>query len=343
MIQDLNEIYMQRCLQLAQNALTEVAPNPMVGCVIVHNSLVLAEGFHQQYGKAHAEVNAINNLKESDLDKIPTSTLFVNLEPCAHQGKTPPCAHLIIDKGFKRVVIANKDPNPLVSGKGINLLKNAGIEVIDGMLQKEAAFLNRRFFTYHNQKRPYLILKWAESVEGNFCPKDRSTFWMSNEAANLINHQWRSEESAILVGKNTAKTDNPRLTVRKVAGKNPLRVLLDFSLELENLPLHIFDHEAATLVFNQKRTYQNATNDFVQVKDVNDALHELYKRGVLSMIVEGGYDTLQHFIQEKLYDEVRIIHTEKNLEDGLKISLPNHLHLYEELAASNNLIKKYHI
>ena len=216
------EIYMHRALELARNGAGKVSPNPMVGCVIVHNGTIIGEGWHQQFGGPHAEPNAIAAVNNQELLK--DATLYVTLEPCAHFGKTPPCAHLIIEKQIPRVVVCNLDPNPLVAGKGIKLLKDAGIEVKTGILAQEGAFLNRRFFTYINHKRPFIILKWAETADGFVARENYDSKWISNALSRKLVHKWRTEEDAILVGKNTALYDNPQLTSRDWEGKNPISV-----------------------------------------------------------------------------------------------------------------------
>jgi diaminohydroxyphosphoribosylaminopyrimidine deaminase/5-amino-6-(5-phosphoribosylamino)uracil reductase len=214
---------MQRCFQLAENGLGYVAPNPLVGCVIVCDGKIISEGFHQQYGLNHAERNAILHVADKDLLK--KSILYVNLEPCSHFGKTPPCADLIIERKIPKVVVSNLDSNPEVAGKGIERLQNAGIEVITGVLENQGRFLNRRFFTHIEKKRPYIILKWAKSLDGFMSSETER--WITNEAMRNLVHKWRSEESAIMVGTNTVSTDNPKLNVRAYFGKNPLRITID--------------------------------------------------------------------------------------------------------------------
>jgi diaminohydroxyphosphoribosylaminopyrimidine deaminase / 5-amino-6-(5-phosphoribosylamino)uracil reductase len=228
---------MQRAIQLAKLGLGNVAPNPMVGAVIVYNDIIIGEGYHQKYGEAHAEVNAINSVKNKEL--LNESTIYVSLEPCSHYGKTPPCANLIVENGIKKVVIGCSDPNPLVAGNGIKILIEAQIEVIDNVLEKECIELNKRFFTYINKNRPFIILKWAQTANGFIARENFDSKWISCEESRMWVHKWRAEEAAILVGKNTAKYDNPSLTVRDWNGKNPLRVVLDYHLELP-LTHHLF-------------------------------------------------------------------------------------------------------
>ena len=227
---DPDDIYMYRCLQLAGKGAGHVAPNPMVGAVLVHNDRILGEGYHQVYGQAHAEVNCINSVLPDDVPLIPDSTLYVSLEPCAHFGKTPPCADLIIKKQIRKVVIGCRDPFKEVDGKGIERLKAAGIEVISGVLEAACTDLNKRFFTFHTFNRPYVILKWAESANGKISGSGNERVFISNAWTNTLVHKWRSEESAIAVGTNTAMLDNPFLTTRLWPGRNPVRILLDKKL-----------------------------------------------------------------------------------------------------------------
>jgi diaminohydroxyphosphoribosylaminopyrimidine deaminase/5-amino-6-(5-phosphoribosylamino)uracil reductase len=306
------EKYMQRCLQLAANGLGNVAPNPMVGSVIVHDDKIIGEGFHANFGEAHAEVNAINSVKNKALLK--DATLYVSLEPCSHQGKTPPCSDLIIESGIKKVVIGCSDTNPLVAGKGIEKLKRAGVEVILGIMEKEARKLNKRFFTFHEQKRPYIILKWAQTADG-FIDRKRNdntepALQISNEHSRRLLHKWRSEEQAIMVGTNTARLDNPRLDVRLVSGKKPLRIVLDKNAELpENL--NLFDGSQPTLVFTSKKkeatiNIEYATIDF-ETNVLPQVMNVLHEKQIQSVIVEGGTKLLQSFIDQNLWDEARVI------------------------------------
>lgn len=314
--------YMQRCLQLAANGLGNVAPNPMVGCVIVHNDIIIGEGYHAYYGEAHAEVNAINSVKDKSLLK--DATLYVSLEPCSHQGKTPPCTNLIIESGIKNVVIACSDTNPLVGGKGIEKLKTAGVDVISGILNEEARSLNKRFFTFHEQKRPFIILKWAQTTDG-FIDKKRTdntepALQISNEHSQRLVHKWRSEEQAIMVGTTTARLDNPRLDVRLVSGKNPLRIVADRNLELAE-SLNLFDGLNPTLVFTSKEKEGKTNLDFVKI-DFNEntlqqVINELFKREIQSVLMEGGSKLLQSFIEQNLWDEARVFISENYIGDGV--------------------------
>ena len=296
---DIHKTYMQRCFQLAQNGLGYVAPNPLVGCVIVHDGQIIAEGFHRKYAQNHAERNAIRHVADDEV--LQKSTLYVNLEPCSHFGKTPPCADLIIEKKIPKVVISNLDSNPEVAGRGIERLRNAGIEVITGVLEDEGRFLNRRFFTCIEKKRPYIILKWAESLNGFMCSETER--WITNDALRNLVHKWRSEESAIMVGTNTVITDNPKLNVRAYFGENPLRITIDQHHKLSK-DLHFFDQSQPTKVY--------------ETTDISEILDDLRTQRIQSVIIEGGAKLLQSFIETNLWDEVRILTGNKRLHRGLR-------------------------
>jgi diaminohydroxyphosphoribosylaminopyrimidine deaminase/5-amino-6-(5-phosphoribosylamino)uracil reductase len=317
-----DERYMQRCLDLAIKGLGRVAPNPMVGCVIVREGKIIGEGSHQQFGEAHAEVNAIRSVANEDLLK--ESTLYVNLEPCTHFGKTPPCADLIIREGIPRVVIASVDPYPEVSGKGIKKLQSAGIEVTQGVLKRESDYLNRRFITFYTRHRSYVILKWAQSKDGFMALNEPKQFWFTNAASKELTHKWRSEEEAILVGRNTVEVDDPELTVRLWNGTNPLRVIIDEDLTL-NGNKNVFNNEADTLVFNQKTPRVEGRTRFVKIDFGNNVeqqvMSELHKLKILSVIIEGGATTLNHFIEQGLWDEARIFTSNHILKDGKRAPL----------------------
>lgn len=309
-----DELYMQRCLELATLGMGEVSPNPIVGCVIVHNNQIIGEGYHQKYGQAHAEVNAINDVLARFGEEAPNllknATAYVNLEPCAHFGKTPPCADLLVKHYLKRIVIGSTDPFEGVSGKGIAKLKDAGIEVKVGVLEKECSHLNRRFFTRIQQQRPYIILKWAQTANGYFAPADHSQKWITGELAKQLTHKWRSEEDAILVGKNTALIDNPTLTTRLATGKNPIRILIDKKLEIPSTHL-IYNQEAKTIIFNEVKTHVIDNLHFVQMEDMHVYLaqkiaFQLYLMDIQSVIIEGGQQILNQFITAGLWDEARI-------------------------------------
>ena len=302
--EEIDIMYMRRCLRLAANGLGRVRPNPLVGCVIVQDGRIVSEGYHQEYGHNHAERNALLRLS-SEL-RTPSSelTLYVNLEPCSHFGKTPPCADLIIEKGIRRVVCCNDDPNPFVAGNGFRKLEAAGIEVVRHVLEDEGRELNRRFFTFMEQKRPYIILKWAESEDGFMAPTGpvccntiaTHKYWLSTQPQNRLNHRWRTEEAAILVGSDTYLQDNPSLTPRHYLGPAPQPVVLDRRGRLTDVPPHWLHLSAPT---------------------VEESLHELYERKMQSVIVEGGRKVLDAFIDAELYDEVRILRSPQRLGSGL--------------------------
>ena len=304
---DKHEVFMQRCLDLAIKAIGHVAPNPMVGSVIVHDGRIIGEGYHQKFGQAHAEVNAVNSVQAKEI--LTQSTLYVNLEPCSHHGKTPPCADMIIHHKIPRVVVGSNDPNPKVAGKGIQKLKDAGVEVITGILKNECDFLNRRFLTYFLQHRPYIILKWAESSDGFMAPEEPGQFWLTNEYSKKLVHQWRGEEQAILVGKRTIEIDDPELTVRLAEGKNPTRVIIDRNLSIPS-SRKIFFPNAPILVYNELNHTSDGRLHFEKIDFGNEVLpqvlHSLYQKNIQSIIVEGGPYTLQQFIDQNLWDEARI-------------------------------------
>ena len=309
-----HEFYMNRCIELANKALGKTYPNPLVGSVIVLHGEIIGEGFHQKAGENHAEINAINSVENKELLK--ESTIYVSLEPCSHFGKTPPCANKLVEMGFKKVVIGTLDSHEKVNGKGKQILENAGIEVVTGVLEKECQNLNKRFFTFHQKKRPFIILKWAQSEDG-FLDKDFQPTQIGNLLTKQFVHQLRSEEHAILVGTKTAITDNPGLTTREVAGRNPIRILLDLNLKV---PQHfkIYNEEAPTLVFNAERNAEEKNIKFIKIKTENllvDLLDKLYESQIQSVIVEGGSFTLQQFINANLWDEAIVIKNE-NLKLG---------------------------
>jgi diaminohydroxyphosphoribosylaminopyrimidine deaminase/5-amino-6-(5-phosphoribosylamino)uracil reductase len=311
---------MQRCIQLARKGVGNVAPNPMVGAILVYNDLIIGEGFHKKYGEAHAEVNCVNSVKEDNEHLIEKSILFVSLEPCAHFGKTPPCTNLIIQKKIKKVVIGCQDIFKEVSGKGIQKLNDAGIEVILGVLQKECLELNKRFFTFHQKQRPYIILKWAQSINGKIGSLKGERILISNDYSNRVVHKWRSEEAAILVGTNTALNDNPSLTTRLWKGKNPVRIVIDKELKLPS-SLKVFNNDTDTIIFNKIKNGSDSNIRFIKIDSDNFLqfiLHSLYNLNIQSVLVEGGAKTLQSFIDKGLWDETRVITNEKLIiEDGV--------------------------
>lgn len=313
------EFFMQRCIELASKAMGCASPNPMVGSVIVYNNKIIGEGYHEKYGSHHAEVNAINSVKDKSL--LSKSTLYVNLEPCAHFGKTPPCSDLLIKNKIPEVVIGCVDTFSEVSGKGIERMRSIGIDVKVGVLENESRELNKRFFTFHEKKRPYIILKWAESKDGFIAPKNQTKpFWMTSSESKKLVHKWRAEEDAILVGRITAEKDNPSLTVREIEGSNPIRILIDKDLKL-SADFNLFNNDAKTIIFNQIKSEKNNSNNYIKI-NFNDLtkniLQELHKQNIQSIIIEGGRNTLQSFIDKKLWDEARIFTTNKTLTEGVK-------------------------
>jgi len=337
---------MHRCIQLAKLGAGHVAPNPMVGSVLVHESRIIGEGFHQQYGKAHAEVNCIASVKEDDLKSITTSTLYVSLEPCSHFGKTPPCTDLIISRKIPKVVIGCTDPYPEVSGRGIEKLKKAGIEVEVNVLEKEVKELNKRFFTFQLQHRPYVVLKWAQSSNGRMARMDKARFPISNEYSRRLVHKWRSEEVSILVGTNTAFHDDPDLSNRYWHGANPVRLVVDMELRLPS-SLQIFNKKVPTIVFNRKKhsldkidfysthplghdgvAYYQVTTDVDLVQQI---MHALYQLRVQSVLVEGGAKLLQSFIDEDYWDEIRLITNQSlKMDEGIQSPVFNGEKIKEE-------------
>ncbi|MEP7255392.1 MAG: bifunctional diaminohydroxyphosphoribosylaminopyrimidine deaminase/5-amino-6-(5-phosphoribosylamino)uracil reductase RibD [Ferruginibacter sp.] len=308
------EQYMQRCLQLAEMGAGHVAPNPMVGAVLVCNDRIIGEGYHQQYGKVHAEVNCISSVNEEDKQYIFKSTLYVSLEPCAHFGKTPPCADLIIENKIPNVVIGCGDSFAAVNGKGIEKLKAAGINVVVGILEKECLELNKRFFTFHNLKRPYIILKWAQSSDGKIAGENSSRVMISNEFSNRLVHKWRSEEAAILVGTNTALMDDPSLTTRLWPGNSPVRLVIDKELKLPT-HLKLFEKTVKTIVFNYLKDEDDGLLLYYKLSKKKNILTQivsiLYEQQIQSVIVEGGAKLLQSFIDAGLWDEARVICNEQ--------------------------------
>jgi diaminohydroxyphosphoribosylaminopyrimidine deaminase/5-amino-6-(5-phosphoribosylamino)uracil reductase len=316
-----DQIFMQRCLDLASNGKQDVAPNPMVGAVIVHQGEIIGEGFHQFYGGPHAEVNAINSV--TDLSLLKESTIYVSLEPCAHYGKTPPCVDLIIEKQFKRVVIGSLDPHNQVAGKGVEKLKQNNIEVLLGVLETDCIKLNKRFFNFHQNQRPYVILKWAETADGFIDSvrdsEERKINWISAPETKVLVHQWRSEEQAILVGWKTINNDNPSLTVREVDGKNPMRVILDAHLKCD-LNSTIFKDGLKTIIFNLLKDETAGNVDYIKLPDIKTktVLQALYTLNITSVFVEGGSTTLQHFITDQTLNEARVIVGKNKFGEGIK-------------------------
>jgi riboflavin biosynthesis protein RibD len=313
------EIFMKRAIQIAKNGLGGTSPNPMVGCVIERNGTVLSEGWHYKKGIHHAEFLAINNIKNQYL--FLDCTLYVTLEPCIHFGETPPCVDLIIQKNIPRVVVGIQDPCDKVKGLGIQKLKKYGVEVIENILMDQCKMLNKRFFTFHKKKRPYIILKWAQSNDGFIYSENKKNSWISGIYSRQLNHKWRSEEDAILVGRKTVLNDNPKLNVRKWFGKNPIRIFFDKKLKISNSHF-ILDGSQRTIVFTEEKKENMKNIEYIQIsfkkKIINQILNLLYKKEILSLIVEGGKITLENFIRENIWDECRIFICEVLLKNGLK-------------------------
>lgn len=309
-------LFMQRALDLAERGKGAVRPNPLVGCVLVHEGKIIGEGYHEQYGGPHAEVNAIASVTDHEL--FATATAYVSLEPCSHYGKTPPCANLLIEKGIKSVIVATLDPNPLVAGKGVKLLQEAGISVQVGLLEREARWQNRRFFCQQEKKRPYVILKWAQTQDGFIARQNLDSKWISNSQSRQLVHQWRSEEQAILVGKNTALQDNPRLNVRDWTGSDPLRVVLDSKLELP-ADLHLFDQQIPTLCYNLLKSEKLTNLEWVKLPQISleALLADLHARQIQSVLIEGGTQTLSQFLAAGLWDEARVFTAPIQFERGI--------------------------
>lgn len=319
-----DEKYMNRCIELARNGLGNVAPNPLVGCVIVHNDKIIGEGYHKFFGGPHAEVNAIHSVKNKSL--LPESTIYVNLEPCTHFGKTPPCSDLIIKKEIPKVVIGTEDPYVEVSGNGIKKLKNAGCDVKTGVLQKNCKDLNKRFFTFINKKRPYIILKWAQTKNGLIdIIRDHNSpqqpTWITNETSRNLVHKWRNEEQAIMIGRVTAEMDNPKLTNRNWGTNSPIRIVMDNELVLEK-NLNMFDQSIETIIFNRKISKKDKNLEYIQFGNQNNEVAEvldyLYNRKIQSVIIEGGEKLLSTFITDNAWDEARVFVGDKSFKEGVR-------------------------
>lgn len=328
-----HEFYIKRCLHIAKNGLGNTRPNPMVGAVVVYNNRIIGEGFTSAYGGNHAEVNAINSVTDQSL--LNKSTLYVTLEPCSHFGKTPPCSDLIVKHKIPEVVIGCIDDNPEVAGKGIAKLKASGCTVTVGVLEAECKEHHKRFFTFHNKRRPYIILKWAETKDGFIAPitkNEQKPVWITNSYSRQLVHKWRTEEQAILVGTNTVIEDNPSLTVRDWAGENPIRIILDRESKL-NSDLNVFNDAAETL------SITNLDIDFkkpiaIQIADI------LFKKNINSIIIEGGSQTLQTFINENLWDEARVFMGDVEFKKGIKAPRLEGK-LLSESRIKNDLLRKY--
>jgi diaminohydroxyphosphoribosylaminopyrimidine deaminase/5-amino-6-(5-phosphoribosylamino)uracil reductase len=340
-----HESFMQRCVDLAYLGQGNVSPNPMVGCVIVKNGLIIGEGYHSEYGGKHAEIKAIESVL--DQKEIENSTVYISLEPCVHHGKTPPCVNELINRKIKIAVIGSRDSNPIVGGKGIESLKRAGIEVHENVLSEACRTLNKRFFTFHEKRRPYVILKWAQTSDG-YLDKNREIGekginWISSPESKVLVHKWRSEEQSILVGRNTIMNDNPSLTVREISGKNPTRIVIDSQLQLSK-DVNIFSKDAPTLVFNRLKNDQTDGVEWIKISETSTKhiLDELFKRNIQSVLVEGGSRTLQYFIIDNVWDEARVIVGDVKFGDGVKAPVMNKVPSRAHQFSDHDTIYYYH-
>lgn len=342
---NIQEKYIKRCIELAQNGFGTTYPNPMVGSVIVYEDKIIGEGWHKKAGEPHAEVNAVRSVKDKSLLK--KATIYVSLEPCSHFGKTPPCCDLIIANEIPNVVVGTVDPNEKVAGNGIKKLIAAGINVTVGVLEKECNELNKRFFTFHQQKRPYIILKWAESQDGFLAPEkeidqDRKPVWITNQYSRQLVHKWRSEEQAILVGTQTVIDDNPKLNTRDWAGNNPVRVVLDQNNRISK-DSFIFDNTVKTIVFTKSENNSSTENTVFEMIDFNQniipqILTVLHQNQIQSIIIEGGLQTLQSFIDENIWDEARIFIGKTSFGKGTKAPVISKKNTTKTLVQNDELI-----
>jgi diaminohydroxyphosphoribosylaminopyrimidine deaminase/5-amino-6-(5-phosphoribosylamino)uracil reductase len=323
-----HEHFIARCIELAKNGFGTTYPNPMVGSVIVYDGEIIGEGWHRKAGEPHAEVNAIRSVKDTSvLDK---ATIYVSLEPCSHFGKTPPCCDLIIENKIPNVVIGTVDSNIKVAGNGIKRLREAGANVIVGILEKECHELNQRFFTFHEKKRPYIILKWAQTQDGFIAPsekKEQKPVWITNPYSRQLVHKWRAEEQAILVGTQTLIDDNPQLNTRDWDGNNPIRVVIDQNNRIPKTA-NVFDNQVKTIVFSKNKAMLTSENIICEVINfqqniAQQILERLYQHQIQSIIIEGGAQTLQTFIDANLWDEARVFIGNCQFGNGIKAPILN--------------------
>jgi len=336
----LDACFMARAMELAGLGHGHVSPNPLVGCVIALEGRIIGEGWHRRYGEAHAEVNAIRSVQNNE--QLKKSVVYVSLEPCSHHGKTPPCVDILIEHGVPKVVVSNFDSNTAVSGHGARKLSASGIEVITGMLEKEGRHLNRRFFTFVEQRRPYIILKWAQTSDGFIAPANNDSRWISDQISRQLVHRWRSEEDSVLVGTRTAMVDNPRLNVRHWSGRDPVRIVIDRSLRLSNT-LHLFDQSQKTICYNILKNEDNNNLVLVRLDNrnfVREMVEDLYRKNIQSVIVEGGAQTLDLFISAGLWDEARVFVSRQAFEKGVPAPLLQGNLLREEFV-SNDILRFY--
>ena len=338
-----HEDYIARCIELAKNGFGTTYPNPMVGSVIVYNGEIIGEGWHQKAGEPHAEVNAIRSVKDPSL--LDKATIYVSLEPCSHFGKTPPCCDLIIKNKIPNVVIGTVDSNIKVAGNGIKRLQEAGANVIVGILEKECYELNQRFFTFHEKKRPYIILKWAETQDGFIAPlqkEEQKPVWITNLNSRQLVHKWRTEEQAILVGTQTVIDDNPQLNARDWEGNNPVRVVIDQNHRIPKTA-HVFDNQTKTIVFSNKKSTPSLENTILEVIDfqqniVQQIVDKLFQHQIQSVIIEGGAQTLQTFIDANLWDEARVFIGNCTFEKGVKAPILNTSPFKKEKIGTDELL-----
>jgi len=318
----IHEKYMLRCIQLAKNGLGTTYPNPLVGSVLVHNKKVIGEGWHRKAGQPHAEVLAIASVGDKSI--LTESTIYVNLEPCSHFGKTPPCADLIISKGIKKVVIGTTDPNPKVAGRGIKKLLDAGCDVVVGVLEKECADLNKRFFTFQQKQRPFIILKWAQTTDGFIAPltkNEQQPIWITNTYARQISHKMRAEAQGILVGTQTVVDDNPSLTTRDWYGPSPTRLIIDRTLRSDGHSA-VYDGSTPTYIFTEAESKDSENCEFIKIDFSNAVARQIseiaYLKGLQSIIIEGGAKTIATFVAENCWDEAYIFEGPKKFQKGIK-------------------------
>jgi len=340
-----NEFYMQRCLELAAMGAGQVAPNPMVGAVLVHQGRIIGEGYHRQYGQAHAEVNCVNSVAPEERSLIPLATMYVSLEPCAHHGKTPPCADLIVSQGIRQVVIGCVDTFSAVAGKGIEKLEKAGVQVQTGVLEAACRQINRRFFTFHEQQRPYIVLKWAQTSNGLIAGAGGAPLRISNQYSDRLVHKWRSEEMGILAGTRTAISDNPRLNNRLWTGKDPVRLIIDRDLKVPRSH-HVWDGSIPTIFITAEAAETHGLTETLPL-DFNTALlpqlmQQLHRRQIQSILVEGGQAVLQQFIAAGLWDEARVITGTGTLPEGLAAPVLTNALLTHTLQVAGDRIDFYH-
>lgn len=354
---EMDKVFINRCFQLAQMGAGNVSPNPMVGAVIIVDNKIIGEGYHKQFGSAHAEVNAVNSVMDKELLK--QATVYVSLEPCSHYGKTPPCAKLLVESKIKRCVIANFDPNPKVAGKGIQMLKDAGIEVVCGVEEKKGRFLNRRFFCYQEKKRPYIILKYAQSLDGYMdintagVTTGRKNYWITNDAMKVLVHKMRAENDAFLVGANTVINDDCQLNTRYYDGKNPLRLVYDRDLSIDKSK-KFFDDTQKTIIFNNLKDEVISENTKLvkvgsefstlnpKLSTLKFILQYLYNQGVSSLVVEGGRKTLEQFLEFDLWDEAIVLTGNTEFNGGIKTPVIDSRFKASTSWVSNNRLDIYY-